>query len=170
MGLSDEARKALNSAFDALSTWRNDLASATERNSSAVFDKMGAAAKALGWPADFVDMTRDQMQQASRLQLQMMDQVMDIWEQQMKAPGSAINMPNMFKGGANPFAPSSWPGAGAMPSMPGFDMSNMPANPMQFWMQAASMWQDSCQKALASWMEMQQNVMDQATRGSDDRR
>ncbi len=121
-GLSDEARKAMNGAFDALSDWRNDLSTITDKNSSVVFDKMGAAAKAMGWPGDFVDMTRQQMQTASKMQLQMMDQLMDVWEQQMKSPGSPIQMPKM--GGMGGF-PGMFPGAfagmgGAAQSFPGF--------------------------------------------------
>ena len=41
-GLSDEARKAVNAAFDAMSTWRIE----TAKNS----EKMAAAARTLGWP------------------------------------------------------------------------------------------------------------------------
>ena len=101
-GLSDETRKAMNSAFDAMSDWRNDLSTITDKNSTAVFDKMGAAAKAMGWPSDFVDMTRQQMQSASKMQMQMMDQLMDVWEQQMKSPGSPISMPKMGGTGGFP--------------------------------------------------------------------
>lgn len=193
-GMSDDARKAMNSAFDALSEWRNEMAGVAERNSSTVFDKMAAAAKAVGWPADFVDMTRQQMQQASKIQLQLMDQTMDVWESQMKQPGSPFKVPDAFKDmgaafqnpfGNNPFAnnpfannpfasamtggmpgfPGFGPGfgAGGMPTFPGFDAANMPANPMQFWMQAADMWQKSWQQAFAHWMEMQEAAIKSST-------
>ncbi len=41
--------------------------------------------------------------------------------------------------------------------MPG--MQSVPANPFQFWMQAADMWQKSCQQAMQSWTEAQSNMM-----------
>jgi hypothetical protein len=155
-GLSEESRKALNSAFDALSNWRNDISSAADRNSTMVFDRMASAAKAMGWPAEFVDMTRQQMQSASKMQLQVMDQIMDVWEQQMKNPGAPISMSSL---------PSGFPGLGGgsgspfgnMPGIPGFDMSALSGNPMQFWMQAAEMWQKSWMQAMSAWMDAVQS-------------
>ena len=47
-GLSDEARKAVNAAFDAMSAWRMDIANSNEKNSEQVIEKMAAAACALG--------------------------------------------------------------------------------------------------------------------------
>ena len=49
-GLSNKARDAVNEALDAMSTWRNETADASEKNGREVVDKMAAAAKALGWP------------------------------------------------------------------------------------------------------------------------
>ena len=57
-GLSDEARKAVNAAFDAMSTWRIETAKNSEKNSEQVIEKMAAAARALGWPEQIVDATR----------------------------------------------------------------------------------------------------------------
>src|SRR5215475_6623106 len=61
-GLSDEARKAVNAAFDAMSNWRIETAKNSEKNSEHVIEKMAAAARALGWPEQIVDATRTQMQ------------------------------------------------------------------------------------------------------------
>ena len=55
--MTEEAKKAVGGAVDAMASWRNELASITDRNSAAVYDKMAAAAKSVGWPAEFVDMT-----------------------------------------------------------------------------------------------------------------
>jgi hypothetical protein len=165
-GLSEESRKAMNAAFESLSKWRNDIADVADRNSVLVFDRMATAAKAMGWPSDLVDMTRRQMQQTTKMQLQMMDQVMDMWEQQMKSPGSPVQMPKL--GGLSGF-PSAFAGMGgaqAFPSFPGFDLSTMPSNPIQFWMQAAEMWQKSWQQGLQAWMEMQRSALEQASRAS----
>jgi hypothetical protein len=69
-GLSDEARKAVNAAFDAMSTWR------IETNSEQVIEKLAAAARALGWPEQIVDATRAQLQSITKMQIQTMDQMM----------------------------------------------------------------------------------------------
>lgn len=192
-GNPEEAKKAYTAAVDALSGWRNELADVADRNSSTVFDKMGAAAKTMGWPADMVDMTKMQMQQGTKMQLQMMDQVMDVWEQQMKTPGAAMKgapkMPEMptFQ---NPFAAfgggngqtgfpgmpdftkmmtgGMMPGMGQMPDitkmMMGGGANGMP-NPMQFWMQAAEMCQKNWATAMQSFLEIQKSAIDQAGKG-----
>jgi hypothetical protein len=162
-GVNEEVQSALTSAFEAMCDWRQDAANQAERHGNKVFDKMGAAAKAMGWPSELVDMTRQQMQQASKMQIQVLDQVMDAWEQQVKNPGTGLHM--IPGGNGSPF---QFPNFGNMPGMP--DMKNMPdfgtlpTAPLQFWMQAAEMWQKSWQQALSSWMEAQSSMM-----GGDDK-
>jgi hypothetical protein len=73
-GLSDGARQAVNTAFDAMSAWRIDLANSNEKNSEQVIEKMAAAARALGWPEQIVDATRAQVQSITKMQIQMIDQ------------------------------------------------------------------------------------------------
>jgi hypothetical protein len=63
--LSDEARKAVNAAFDAMSTWRTE----TVDNFEIVIDKVAAAARALGWPQQVVDATHAQMQDVIKMQI-----------------------------------------------------------------------------------------------------
>ena len=41
--LSDEARKAVNAAFDAMSTWRIERAKNREKNSEQVIENLGQA-------------------------------------------------------------------------------------------------------------------------------
>lgn len=168
--LGDDARKAMTGAFESMSHWRDEINQMTERNSDTVFKQMSTASKAMGWPAEFVDMSRQQMQNASKMQVQFMDQVMETWAQQLKNPGSAFSMPGSSAGNLFPF-PNAFPGMGGqspfnmMPGMmPGMD--SMPANPFQFWMQAADMWQKSCQQAMQSWTEAQSNMMGGAGSGS----
>ncbi len=172
-GFSDEAKSAMSAAFDAMSNWRADMNATAERNGSVVFDKMAVAAKTVGWPAEFVDMAKQQMQQASKMQLQMMDQVMDVWEQQVKQPGAGFPMPGMpgASSSASPGSTSPFPGFPGMPGLPGMppfpgmpnfgqmDFSNMPMSPIQFWMQAADMWQKNWQTAMTSWVDAQSNMM-----------
>lgn len=150
-GFNPETRKSFNAVFDAMSAWRDDLQQLTERNADQVFDRMSAAAKKVGWPEDLVDATRQQLQQASKLQLGMLDQIMDTWQQQMKNPGAMMN-PSEFMERMQ----QAWPGAGSNPFLPGTipGMGSLPAgNPMQFWMQAADMWQKSWTNAMQTWMQ-----------------
>ena len=68
-GLSDEARQAVNAAFDAMSAWRIETAKSNEKNSEQVIEKMAAAARALGWPEQIVDATRAQLQSITKMQI-----------------------------------------------------------------------------------------------------
>jgi hypothetical protein len=154
IGINDEAREAVVGAFDALSDWRGELAESAERNGAAVFDKMATAAKAMGWPADIVDAARSQIESTCKLQLQVLDQVMDVWEQQVKSPGSAIPLPALLE------KLQSLPGipVGKFPGMP--DASTMALNPMQFWLQTAEMWQKSWTSAMSAWAASQDGRRD----------
>jgi hypothetical protein len=86
---------------------------------------------------------------------------MDAWERQVKTPGAGVSMP----GTISPFPFPQFgnfptmPGMPNMKDIPGMDFGNMPTAPLQFWMQAAEMWQKSWQQALSSWMEAQSSMM-----------
>jgi hypothetical protein len=95
--LSDEARKAVNAAFDAMSAWRTETVSNSEKNSETVIEKMAAAARALGWPEQIVDASRAQMQSITKMQIQTVDHMMDAWEEQIKSPGSPSAMLSKLK-------------------------------------------------------------------------
>ncbi len=172
--LGEDTKKAVTQAFDAMTNWRTELAEMSEKNSNAVFDKMAEAAKSLGWPTDFVELSRKQMQSASKLQLQAVDQVMDVWEKQVKAinttgqyPNFASfpNFPNVPGFGAGP----QFPGAGAgFPGMP--DFTSGATNPVQFWLQAAEMWQKGWQQAISTRVDAQQNALKQPGSGKPNSR
>src|SRR5215472_8212814 len=83
-GLSKEARKAVDEAFEAMSTWCTETAHVSEKNSEHAIEKMAAAARALGWPEQIVAATRAQLQSIAKAQVQTMDHVMDAWEEQIK--------------------------------------------------------------------------------------
>lgn len=163
--LGEDTKKAVIQAFDAMSNWRAELAEMGEKNSNAVFDKMAEAAKSLGWPTDFVELSRKQMQSASKLQLQAVDQVMDVWEKQVKALGAPgqfpsfptfPNFPNVPGFGSGSGFPQYPGGGGAgFPGMPDFSAGGV--NPIQFWMQAAEMWQKGWQQAISTWADAQQS-------------
>ena len=142
--LNEEARRAVNSAFDALNDWRNDMANASERYSAKIFDQMTTATRAMGWPDDVVNATRLQLQNASRMQLQMMDQVMDAWKGQLRNPGSSFQLPADFMKNMPDFTK----GMGDLGSMGGLAMA-----PFQFWMNAAEMWQKNWASAMSFWMK-----------------
>ena len=145
-GLSDEARKAVNAAFDAMSTWRIETANTSEKNSKEVIDKMAAAARALGWPEQIVDVTRAQLQSITKMQIQLMDHMMDAWEEQIKSP-NLMTAPSAMLSTLKSL-PSVSP-AGAWPNADAFSLAAM--NPMQFWIQLAEQWQKAWADAMAFW-------------------
>jgi hypothetical protein len=142
-GLSDEARQAVNAAFDAMSTWRIETAKSSEKNSEQVIEKMAAAARALGWPEQIVDATRAQLQSITKMQIQMMDQLMDAWEEQIKSPNS-MTVPSAMLSKLKSL-PGATP-AGTWPNADAFAGTAM--NPMQFWVQLAEQWQKAWADAM----------------------
>src|SRR5499425_2151866 len=124
--LSEEARKAVSAAFDAMSTWRIETLNNSEKNSARVIEKMAAAARALGWPEQIVDATRAQLQSITKMQIQMMDQLSDAWEEQIKSPNPMTAPSAMLsKLKSLPGVPAgTWPNADAL--------AGAAMNPMQF--------------------------------------
>jgi hypothetical protein len=139
-GLSNEARDAVTAAFDAMSMWRTETVNNSEKNLEQVIEKMTAAARALGWPEQIVDATRLQMQTVTKSQIQMMDQMMDALEEQIKSPNPSA-MLSKLKSLSSFSSAGSWPNLG--------DMSAM--NPMQFSMQSIEQWQKVWSDAMAFW-------------------
>ena len=138
--LSNEARDAVNAAFDAMSTWRTETVDNSEKNLAEVIEKMAAAARALGWPEQIVDATRSQMQSVTKRQIQVMDQLVDAWEEQIKSPNPTgmLYKLNSIPG----FDPAgTWAKAAGMSAV----------NPMQFYMQFFEQWQKAWSDAMAFW-------------------
>ena len=127
--LSGDARKAVNAAFDAMSTWRTETVDSFE----IVVAKMAVAARALGWPQQIVDATRAQMQDVIKMQVQTTDRLMDAWEEQIKSPSSSSAILSFSPAG-------SWPVA----QMAAF-------NPFGVYMQIAQQWQKTCSEAMGVW-------------------
>jgi hypothetical protein len=137
-GLSEEARKAVKVACDAMSTWRTEIIN-NEKNIEGVIDKIAAGARAMGWPDEIVDTTRSQMQTMNKMQLQMMDQMMDAWEEQIKSPNPSSIMLSKLKSLSN-FSPAgSWPGS--------------TADPFGVYMQMAQQWQKVWANAMSPWIK-----------------
>jgi hypothetical protein len=142
-GLSDEARKAVKAAFDAMSTWRTEIVSDNEKNLERVIDKIAVAARALGWPEEIADTTREQMQTITKTQLQMMDQMMDAWEGQLSSPNTSLSILSKLKS-SPPLSPAgSWP----------FAATSQMAEPFAVYMQMAQQWQKAWTDAMAFWMK-----------------
>lgn len=151
--LGEEQRKAMMAAFEAMANWRQEVTSMQEKGSAAMFEKMSAAAKALGWPTEFVDLTREQILSVTKMQNHVIDQIMDTWKRQAAVKPGTFELPQMTSFPGMPNASSVFPNVKDM----------TPMAPLQIWMQAADMWQKNWQNALAGWMETQKSMMDQAT-------
>ena len=134
--LSVEARKSVNAAFDAMSTWRTEIVD----NFEIVIDKMAEAARALGWPEQIVNATHAQMQDVIKMQIQTTDRLMDAWEEQIKSPSSSSAILSKLQS-ISSFSPAgSWPVA----QMAAF-------NPFGVYMQIAQQWQKTWSDAMGVW-------------------
>ena len=142
--LSDDARKAVNTAFEAMSAWRERIVN--EKNSEQVIEKMAEAARKLGWPEQIVDATRTQMEAITKMQIQTMDHMMDTWEAQIKSPDSSSTMlskltslPNFGQVGGGPNS-----GNPQMAALNGFELYKV-------YMQVAQQWQKAWVDLISSW-------------------
>ena len=140
-GLSDEARRAVSAAFEAMSTWRRETVNSSEKNGEQVINKMAAAARALGWPEQIVDTIRSQLQGVTKMQIEMMDRMMDVWEEQLKTPNASAMLSKL----------KSLPNFGAAGNWPIADASQAAFNPFRSYMQFVEQWQKAWADAMASW-------------------
>jgi hypothetical protein len=140
--LSDEARKAMKAAFDAMSNWQTDVVNNNEKHLERVIDKIAAAAEALGWPEEIAETARTQMQAINKMQAQMMDHMISAWEEQLHSPSASTEI--LAKLRSMPTLPiGSWPGAA----------SSQMANPFEAYMQITQQWQKAWANAMAPWMK-----------------
>ena len=128
-------REAVNDFFDALSKWRDEVGSSTERYSEMILEKMVAAATAMGWPKEVVEASRVYLVQTSKMQTHMIDQLMDAWQAQVKSP-----LPGRFVAQLQPY---SVMGLGPRSGI----------EPVQLWMEAAQMWQRNWASAFSMWTD-----------------
>jgi len=127
-GMTKEMREGVVSAFDALSNWRDEIETANERCLGKVMDQTAQVARAMGWPDQAIRMTREYLEKTSRTQVEMIDQIVDGWKQQLRSATSPMAIPRSFAG--------QFPAQSAS-AMPEFS----PFMPWTFWLQAAEMWQ-----------------------------
>jgi hypothetical protein len=90
---------------------------------------MGSAARALGWPKELVEASHKHLAQASKMQMHVIDQLMDAWQKQLTSPTSDQFIAQLS----------------TLPS-PGYT-----ATPIDFWIQTAEMWRRNWESALSMW-------------------
>ena len=142
--LSGEARQALMDAFSAVSQWREEIASANDRCLTKVLDQVAAAQRAQGWPNSVTVATREHLLKASKLQTQMIDQLMAEWEQQLKSKGASPD--------GSVLRTASVPD----PLSEMMRLSQMTLTPFKLWLSAAEAWQRSWADAVRGATEAQQ--------------
>lgn len=135
--LTKEANDSVNAALKALSTWRNELVATNQKNGKKVIEQMAAAAAALGWPEQFVDAARTQLQSLADMQIKAMDQLTDAWEEQIKLPNAMTASPSAI--------------LSKLKSLPGLGSTQSATNPLELWMQFAEQWQRAWGEAVGSW-------------------
>jgi hypothetical protein len=123
-GMTREMRDGVIAALDALSNWRDEVDTANERCLGKVLDRTSAIARSMGWPDQAVRATREYLEKISKVQVEMIDQIMHSWKQQLKSAASPMAFPSSFTGQV----------PGAMAEFNAFA-------PWNFWLQAAEMWQ-----------------------------
>jgi hypothetical protein len=147
-GVSYRAREAVNAAFEAMSTWRGEIADSSEKNIKRVIEKMAAAAAELGWPEQVVDEARTQLQTLTEIQIKTMDQMMDAWEKQLKLPDPASPLAALNKLKSASGSPGSWPADAFQIGV---------TTPLQFWMSFTGQWQKSWTDMMTSWTKGQRS-------------
>ena len=135
--LSTEARQSVTTAFDALARWRDEIFSANDRCLTKVLDQMAVAQRAIGWPDHVTAAAREHLLKASKIQTQMIDQVMDAWERQLKSPSVPSSVPEGFM----LQMPALSRSASTDPMSEMMRLGEMTLVPFKLWMQAAETWQ-----------------------------
>jgi hypothetical protein len=142
--LNGEVRQAVMDVFNAVSQWRDEISRVNERYLTDVLDQVAAAQRAQGWPNSVTVATREHLLQASKVQAQMIDQLMGDWEQRLKSRGAAPD-PSMSRrpSVANPVAEM-------------MRLGEMTLTPFKIWLSAAEAWQRSWAEALRASTDTQQ--------------
>jgi hypothetical protein len=130
--LSNEARKAVTEAFDALEQWRNEVRAANERCLTKVCDQVTTAHRALGWPEQATSAAKEHFLNASSIQSQMIEQAVELWQQQLKAQNWRSGAPGSFQ----PPTPSQF----TRPTSELMRFGGMTL-PFVLWIEAAQAWQ-----------------------------
>ena len=150
---NSDAREAVTSAFEALEKWRDEAFAVNERHLTKALDLVAGSQRALGWPDHVATATREYLLKASKIQTQMISQVMDAWEKQLKSSAGPPTLPAAFR-----FQMPAPYGSALKDS--GSDMLRLQeltlATPFMLWMQAAEMWQRNWAEAMKGSYESRQ--------------
>ena len=150
---NSDAREAVTSAFEALEKWRDEAFAANERHLTKALDLVASSQRALGWPDHVATATREYLLKTSKIHTQMISQVMDAWEKQLKSSAGPPTLPAAFR-----FQMPEPYGSALKDS--GSDMLRLQeltlATPFMFWMQAAEMWQRNWAEAMTGSYESRQ--------------
>jgi hypothetical protein len=142
---NSDAREAVTSSFEALEKWRDEVFAVNERHLTKALDLVASSQRSLGWPDHVATATREYLLKASKIQTQMISQVMDAWEKQLKSSASPPALPAAFQFQMPPSSGSALKDAGS-------DMLRLQeltlAAPFMLWMQAAEMWQRNWAQAM----------------------
>ena len=124
---SDEVRKAIRAAFDAMAEYHRAVAT----SSAEVVTKIAQAARALGWPDHVVSAVAHQLQSTAEMQINLIDHTLETWREQI------TSWPSLTSEG-------HWPDAEAFKAMS--------VNPVQFWTRMGEQWQKNwAQTIMSQW-------------------
>jgi hypothetical protein len=143
--LTAEAGRAITEAFDAMSTSSAEMAASSDR----VIAKLGRVAQELGWPDSVVSGISGPMRNATKMQTEMLQRVMDACEAQVNSPNPMARVPSEMMAHMR-----SWPdlfSSGGWPSNQAF--SELASNPVQFWMHLGEQWQKNWVQMMAPWVD-----------------
>jgi hypothetical protein len=126
-GLTKEMRDGVKATFDALANWRDEIEAVNERCLGKVLDHTSAVARSMGWPDQAIKTTREYLENSSKMQIEMIDQITDGWKQRLQSTTAPMAVPRSLIG-HNPAL------ANATPEF-------NPLAPWTFWLHAAEMWQ-----------------------------
>src|SRR5262245_17191868 len=136
--LNGEARQAVMDAFSAISQWRDEISQANDRYLIKVIDQVAAAQRAQGWPNSVTVATRQHLLRASKVQTQMIDQLMGDWEHQLKSKSTSPD-PSMLH-----LTSTTDPMSEMM------RLGEMTLTPFKIWLNAAEAWQRTWVEAMRS--------------------
>jgi hypothetical protein len=142
--LNGEARQSVMDAFNAVSHWRDEIAAANDRCLTKVLDQVVAAQRAQGWPNNVTAATREHLLKASKIQTQMIDQLMGQWEQQLKSRDALPDW-SMLRMSSTMDPVSEM-----------MRLSEITLTPFKIWLQAAEAWQRSWVDVMRGASEAQQ--------------
>jgi hypothetical protein len=150
VNIDNKTTEAFKGAFDAMTKWRDEIASSSERHGQQVFDKLGVAAKAAGWPDSLNDATKSQLMQATKMQTGMIDHMVKAWQTQLKSPASQ----NQFLGSLTQVPGTQVPGTqvpGIHDTVKPIDLTNLALAPTQLLIQSMELWRKNWTDAMSLW-------------------